>query len=190
MKDEKIFNIPNFLSFYRLVSFPFLLYLIISGQEVFFAWMLCINLITDVLDGLIARVWKMQTQLGARLDSLADIGTYILAFLGVMSFKMDEVSSWLGMLWLFIGLILFYNLLSLIKFKRFPSLHLYSTKIGGYLQGIFFFSLFAFDFYPSMFILAMSWGYLSSFEEIIIILISKEIKSNVKGLYWVLRKQS
>jgi CDP-diacylglycerol--glycerol-3-phosphate 3-phosphatidyltransferase len=185
MPKEKILNLPNLLSFYRLISFPFVLYLVFAEMEILFAWMLCINLVTDILDGLIARIWKLETQFGAKLDSMADLGTYILAVIGLFTFKFQEIEPFLSLLWTFIGLILIYNLFSLIKFKRLPSLHLYSTKIGGYLQGIFFFTLFAFEFYPWFFILAMSWGYLSSIEEIIILLLLKQPASNAKGLYWL-----
>ena len=34
----------------------------------------------------------------------------------------------------------------------------------------------------------MIWGWLSSIEEIIILVYLKELRSNVKGLYWVLKE--
>jgi len=33
----------------------------------------------------------------------------------------------------------------------------------------------------------MIWGWISSLEEIIILVYLKELRSNVKGLYWVLK---
>ena len=184
---ENLWNLPNVISLYRLVSFPFLLYLIYINDESLFALLLCINLISDILDGLIARVFKLQTEFGARLDSLADWGTYILAFLGIYQFKMEDHKADFWLLYVFIGLIVFYNVFSFVKFKRLPSLHMYSAKIGGYLQGIYFFSLFAFGYYPPIFYLAMIWGWMSSLEEIIILIYFKKLRSNVKGLYWVLK---
>ena len=184
---ENLWNLPNAISLYRLVSFPFLLYLIYINDESLFALLLCINLISDILDGLIARVFKLQTEFGARLDSLADWGTYILAFLGIYQFKMEDHKADFWLLYVFIGLIVFYNVFSFVKFKRLPSLHMYSAKIGGYLQGIYFFSLFAFGYYPPIFYLAMIWGWMSSLEEIIILIYFKKLRSNVKGLYWVLK---
>ncbi len=181
-------NIPNVLSLYRLFSFPFVLYLAIAGQERLFVWLICINLVTDILDGWIARVFNMQTEIGARIDSLADIGTYILAIVGIFTFKSVEFSPhWLSF-GVFIGMFLMTNIVSLIKFKRFPSLHLYSMKIGGYIQGIFFFVLFVFDFYVAYYYFMISWGIAAFSESIIIQLIIKEMKSNAKGLYWVLKK--
>lgn len=42
--------------------------------------LLFINLATDILDGFIARRLKWESELGARLDSLADLGSYAMAF--------------------------------------------------------------------------------------------------------------
>ncbi|WP_371412031.1 CDP-alcohol phosphatidyltransferase family protein [Sphingobacterium sp. HMA12] len=34
---------------------------------------------------LIARLFKLQTEFGAKLDSVADIGTYLMAFMGMIT---------------------------------------------------------------------------------------------------------
>jgi CDP-diacylglycerol--glycerol-3-phosphate 3-phosphatidyltransferase len=188
-QKEKIWNLPNAISLYRLLSFPFLLYLVFTSNESLFATLLCINLVSDAVDGIIARTFKLQTEFGARLDSLADWGTYILAFVGIYNFKMPDHGNDFWLLYPFIGLIVFYNILSFFKFRRMPSLHLYSTKMGGYFQGIYFFGLFAYGYYAPIFFFAMIWGWLSSIEEIIILIRSKELRSNVKGLYWILKSE-
>lgn len=172
---------------YRLLSFPFLIYLIIVGNESLFAVLLCVNLISDAVDGIIARAFKLQTEFGARLDSIADFSTYILACLGIYFFKMPDHGDDFWVLYIFIGLIIFYNVFSLIKFKRLPSLHMYSTKVGAYVQGIYFLGLFSYGYYAPIFFFAMIWGWISSLEEIIILVYLKELRSNVKGLYWVLK---
>jgi CDP-diacylglycerol--glycerol-3-phosphate 3-phosphatidyltransferase len=80
---ERVWTIPNILSLYRILVFPFILWLILSGNQQLFAAFITISLISDLLDGLIARTFKMQTKIGALLDSWADLGTYILAFLAI-----------------------------------------------------------------------------------------------------------
>lgn len=189
MKRKQLLTIPNLLSFYRLLIFPFILILILKNKEQLFAIFLVINLITDILDGYIARKFKMQTEFGARLDSIADIGTYILAISGVFVFKLNEIEPHLLSLYIFLLLYVLTNLFSLIKFGRFPSLHLYSWKIGGYLQGIFFSILFLFDFYSFIYYPVIIWGILAFSEHLIIQLIITEMKSNSKGLYWVLKNK-
>jgi len=187
MQKKTIYNLPNFLSLYRLLMFPYILYLGISQQEFLFAVFLTINLITDVLDGLIARCFNMQTEFGARLDSIADFGTYIAAIVGVCIFKASDFYPHLVSFFVFISLLCFAHILSLIKFKRLPSLHLYSWKIGGYVQGTFFIILFLFGFYPLFYYIMILWGILAFCEHIVIQLMIKKMQSNAKGLYWVLK---
>ena len=145
------------------------------------------QLITDILDGLIARVFNLKTEFGAKLDSLADNGTFIAAFIGIFSFKMEVMSQSIWMLWLFIAFFITGLLLSFIRFRQYPSLHLYTTKIGGYIQGIFIFVLFAWGYNNYLFYIAMIAGYISHIEEIIILLHLKQMKTDAKGLYWVLK---
>ncbi|GHU64913.1 hypothetical protein FACS1894123_10350 [Bacteroidia bacterium] len=190
MQQNNIYTVPNFLSLYRLLMFPYILYLSIKGQEQLFSILLTINLITDVLDGLIARCFNMQTELGARLDSIADLGTYIAAITGVFLFKALDFQPYLHSFFVFIFLLCFAHILSLIKFGRLPSLHLYSWKIGGYIQGIFFIVLFLLGFYPVFYYIMIIWGILAFSEHIIIQLIIKKMRANVKGLYWVLRNKN
>lgn len=186
---EKIINLPNLLSFYRLLTFPFLVWMILTEKEDLFAIFLCINLVTDILDGLIARVFKLETKFGAKLDSLADVGTYICAFWGIFTFKQDELGESIHLLWPFLILFILGLLVSFVKFRQSPSLHLYASKIGGYVQGIYFFVLFAWLHVPWLYFMAVGAGYLSWLEEVIVLLILKEPQSNVKGLYWVLKEQ-
>ncbi len=81
MNKKEVFTIPNILSFYRILVFPLILWFIISGQSDLFAIFLIISLVTEVLYGLIARMFDMQTEFGARLDSVGDQDTYLLALL-------------------------------------------------------------------------------------------------------------
>ncbi len=188
-KKTEIYTIPNLISFYRLLAFPFILWMAISGKEQLFAIFLIISLITDVLDGFIARTFKCETELGARLDSGADIATYILAILGIFVFKYADIEPHIVLFVLFISLFFIVDIVAFIKFRRFSSFHLYSWKIGGYLQGGFFITLFSLGFYEFFFYFIMIWGILSFIEHIIIQLTISEMKSNVKGLYWVLKEK-
>ncbi|HTL82114.1 MAG TPA: CDP-alcohol phosphatidyltransferase family protein, partial [Bacteroidia bacterium] len=91
------------------------------------------------------------------------------------------------MLWLyfFLGMWLSGILLSLIRFGKFPTLHLYSAKISGYLQGIFFFILFSYGYSRGLFFTAIVWAILSGIEEMWVLLSLKELRSDVKGIWWL-----
>jgi len=184
---EKFWNIPNILSLYRLISFPFVLYIAIKGFENLFVLLLVINLITDILDGLIARLFNMETKIGALLDSYADFGTYILAITGVILFKSSDFEPHKISIIIFFVFFLAPYAVSLLKFRKMPSLHLYSSKIAGYIQGFFFFVLFVIKFYEWFYYLTIFYAIITFIEEIIVQLYIKEMGSNLKGIWWVIK---
>lgn len=189
MHRESFFTIPNLISSYRLIVFPLILIFILAGHEKLFAIFLIINLLTDILDGFIARRFNMQTEIGAKLDSFADNLTYLLAFAGLLVFKMEEMKPHLVSFSIFIAMLVLTVIVSLIKFRKFPSFHLYWTKIGGYLQGAFFISVFTLGFWTPFYYLVIAWGIAGALEHIAIQMIIPEMRSNVRGLYWVLRER-
>lgn len=69
---EKIFTIPNALSFFRIVLIPFFIYFYFSDSCKYAFVVLLISTLSDVLDGLIARTFGMISDLGKVLDPLAD----------------------------------------------------------------------------------------------------------------------
>lgn len=189
MNKKEIFTIPNVLSFYRVLIFPVIFWFILSGKETLFAVFLVINLVTDFFDGILARALKQQTTLGARLDSFADNLTYVLAFTGLFVFKAADFMPHLASFIVFIAFLAGSVLMSLIKFKTTPSFHLYSTKAGGYIQAAFFIILFTIGFIPAFYYFMISWGILAAIEHMIIQMLLPHMKSNVKGLWWVLRER-
>jgi len=178
------------LSLYRIIIFPFVLWLIFAGNENLFAIFITISLITDFLDGFIARRFKMETQIGVKLDSWADLGTYILAFIAIALFKWPEIRPYALMLYVFAGILALSYILVFVKFKGLAGLHTYMFKVTGYMQGAFIISLFLWGFYLLPYYICLAWGTLACIEEIIIILILKEPKMNVKGLYWILKNKN
>ena len=186
MNKKEVFTVPNFLSFYRLLASPFILYFALSQKENLFAVFLIVNLLTDIADGFIARRFNMETELGARLDAFADNFTYALAIVGIYVFKLDDFLPHLLSFLIFIAFLILPILLSLIKFGRFSSFHLYMNKIAGYIEGIFFVLLFTVGFIVPLYYLMIVWGILGAIESIIIQLLIPELRSNAKGLYWVL----
>ena len=187
---ERFWTIPNILSLYRIVIFPFVLWLILSDKEKLFAIFITISLVSDVLDGLIARSFHLQTKIGAKLDSWADLGTYILAFLAIYLFKWQEIKPYSVPLLLFASVMLLSYVIVFVKFKSLIGLHTYMFKATGYLQGAFIISLFVWGFYLIPYYICLVWGILACLEEMLIILLLKEPRSNVKGLYWVLKNKS
>lgn len=180
-------TIPNILSLYRLLSFPFVLALVLMDYRQAFVILLSINLVTDILDGFIARTFNQKTEIGSRLDSMADLGTYILAVAGILQFEWPMVQDYGLPLGIFVALYFTGVAITFVRFGRLSGLHNYSFKITGYLQGSFFFVLFNFGFYAWYFWIMIIVGMIAALEDIVILLILPEPRSNVKGLYWVLK---
>lgn len=92
MKKTDIFNIPNFLSFLRIpLGFVFLILFLIVQKGAFTPkFNLTLNIIsffvfifaiiTDALDGYLARKMNIVTDIGKHLDPLADCLFFIIVF--------------------------------------------------------------------------------------------------------------
>jgi cardiolipin synthase len=189
MKKKEFWTIPNLITLYRLLMVPVIMYFAFSGREKLFAVFLVINLISDIIDGYIARRFKMESEIGAKLDSFADNFNYVLAFIGFFIFKMDDLRQHIVSLIIFISMLLLTVIVPLIKFRKFPSFHLYITKIGGYIQGAFFICLFTIGFIAPFYYFMIIWGILGAVECIAIDIVIPEMRSNIKGLYWVLKER-
>lgn len=69
---ENIYTLPNFLTFTRLIAAPAVGYLILHNQQLWAVSLFAYAGITDLVDGWIARRWKLQTVIGSVVDPMAD----------------------------------------------------------------------------------------------------------------------
>ena len=86
-------NIPNILASFRILSSPFIFFLLVNANSFngidsswifYFAGLLfAISAITDFFDGYIARHFKQETIIGAILDQLADKMIILSSFLAL-----------------------------------------------------------------------------------------------------------
>ena len=189
VKGENVLNVPNMVSLYRLLAFPVILYMALSNRESPYVVLLCISLVSDVLDGWIARRFNLETKFGAALDNLADICTYAMAILGIFVFKWTEIQPHAWILYLFLGLFILSYIVAFARFGKIPGLHLYSAVSAGYIQSIFFFILFVFGFNVWIYYIALGWGVIAYIEKTLVLLRLDDIRGGVKGLYWVMKEQ-
>jgi cardiolipin synthase len=126
--------------------------------------------------------------LGARIDSIADDLTILVAILGVVYLRPGFVRSE----WLPVGIMavlyLIQNALALVRYRKLTSFHTYIAKAAAVLQG-FFLVLFFFLPEPLLFIFYLTAGVtiIDLAEEILLVLVLPQWEANVKGLYWVLK---
>ncbi len=121
-------TLPNAISLARLLSAPVALWVASQGHATAYKWLFAAAVASDCLDGLLARVLKAQTVLGARLDAAADTATYLVLFLAVLRLWPDFVAAHSVMLATAIGLYAVNHLWALAHFRRLPAYHTWIGK--------------------------------------------------------------
>jgi phosphatidylglycerophosphate synthase len=181
--------LPNLLTLLRLLAVPVLTALATRRMETAFTWLLIAALLTDVADGWIARAWSLESQLGARLDSLADTALMFVAVYGIWAFHRDVVTGHAVACSLAIGLWALENLLAFLRYGRLSSFHTYLSKLAANVLGVFIGILFVFGFVPWLFYVAIGSTILASLEEFALLAVLREWRADVQGLWWVLRER-
>jgi cardiolipin synthase (CMP-forming) len=89
---DRVWTLPNVLSFLRLAGVPLVLWLILGPQADRLAVLvLALGGLTDWLDGYLARAWHQTSRIGQMLDPIAD-RLYILAVL--IGLTLREIVPW------------------------------------------------------------------------------------------------
>jgi CDP-diacylglycerol--glycerol-3-phosphate 3-phosphatidyltransferase len=165
--------------------------MIFNNNVDLFKWMLALNFFTDLIDGYLARKFRVTSALGSLLDSVADDLTMIAAIIGVFVLKPEFVKVHLTIVIILFALLVLQNTLALAKYHKISSFHTYLAKTAAIFQGLFLIFLFLlpqpvyFLFYGAILITA-----LDLIEEIILVFILPKWETNVKGLYWVMKRKN
>lgn len=187
-KTRTSYYVINSITMYRLVSAPFLLLIAFMGQLNLFKWLLAFSYFTDAIDGALSRKFNVASVFGSRLDSVADDATVLVSVVALWLFEPDFIrKEWMiiaGLLALF-GV---QTIAALVAYKKITSFHTYLAKAAAVAQS-FFFILFFFGIGPTqtLFYVAATITAFELLEEILLVIILPEWKTNVKGLYWVLK---
>lgn len=83
--SNRVFTVPNMLSFARLLLVPVFLVLLMQGQDAAALTVLVVSSLTDFLDGYIARRFNQMSRLGQLLDPAADRLYIFAAIIGLAS---------------------------------------------------------------------------------------------------------
>lgn len=182
--------LPNLLSGARLLAVPVLIVLAAGQRDRAFSWLLVAALVTDILDGLLARVFDATSALGATLDSVADTLVLLTAAFGIWALHPEVLRDH----WQPIAAILLFwaieTVAAFVRYGRMSSFHTYLSKVTANVLGIFLGVLFVIGFYPWMLYLAAVVSVLASLEELWLLRLLPQWEANVKGVWWVLRRTS
>jgi len=181
-------QVPNALSLARLLAVPVLAVFAFMGRETAFTWVLIPALLSDIADGLIARLFGLESRVGAMLDSVADTLLMFVSLYGLWAFFPEVVKDHAWLVGTAVGLWLLEDVLALARYRRLSSFHTYLSKIVANLLGFFIGWLFLFGFEPWMLYLAMGASILASLEEIALVAWLPKWRADVRGLWWVWRE--
>jgi CDP-diacylglycerol--glycerol-3-phosphate 3-phosphatidyltransferase len=180
-------HVPNVITTCRLLAAPVLLAAALERRASLFAWLLLLCLLSDIADGFIARAFRLQSRLGAALDSAADFLVTVVAVTGMIMLQWRFVVAHAWQLALFVGLLFGEVIVSLVRYHRLSSFHTYLVRISAYAQGIFFVGLFFWGYVVWLFYLTWIVSCLAELEEWILLALLPTWTHDVRGLYWVLK---
>ena len=171
-----------------MLSAPVLIVLALVHRDRAFAVLLVAALVTDVLDGWLARRFQLQSEAGAALDSAGDVTTLIAAVVGIACFHPGVWREHFAAIGAVLGGWALVCALALVRYRRLSSFHTYASKAAGYALGFFIAALFALGFVSWLFYLAVALSLASTAEELLLLWHLPQWRADVRGLWWVMRE--
>jgi cardiolipin synthase (CMP-forming) len=133
-KPNPMQHVPNLITVGRLLAVPMAVWLILSDHLALAFWLFLLAAISDGLDGLIARLFRARSSLGAWLDPLADKALLVGSFIAMAAVGL--VPLWLAALVLLrdITVILGLGVLLVLLRERLSIQPLWVGKLNTALQ--------------------------------------------------------
>ena len=129
-------KLPNRISLFRMLLVPCLLTLAAFGFPGSFLLCFSLCLVSDFLDGFLARQLDVQSEWGARLDSWADNLSWIAFTCGAAVLwpeRFLEMGGWIAAA---LAAFLIPGLFGLMKYHRIPGFHTWSAKAAMASMGL------------------------------------------------------
>lgn len=182
------FYIVNAITLYRISAAFYLSWLLYAGDIETFKWLLGISFFTDLIDGPLARKYKVTSKAGAYMDSIGDDLTILAGIAGTFIFKPEFLYREKVIILVLVSLFFLQIIAALYRYGKISSFHTLLAKLAAILQGSFLILLFFLPepVYP-LFYAASLITLLDLIEEIILVMILEKWEANVKGIYWVIK---
>jgi phosphatidylglycerophosphate synthase len=187
---KQAWYVINGITLYRTIAAPFLLVLLFTKQYDIFKWLLAVSFFTDLVDGYLARKFKVTSILGTKLDSIGDDLTVLVGLVALFVLKFTFIKQHIIIFIILLVLFLLQTTYAFIRYKKMTNFHTYLAKIAAILQGIFLILVFFTEepililFYAATIITMLELA-----EEIILVNLLPQWQANVKGVYWVLKNK-
>ena len=181
---SNLYSIPNILSLLRLALVPVLVGLASAQRGDIFLMVLAVSLLSDVLDGYLARKLGLVSELGAKLDSWGDILTYAAMILGLHLIWPDIFDKQAEFLFAAMMSFILPTLLAFRKFGAYPSYHTWGAKLAAVLMAPAYYVLILADA-DSFFRVVILFHLLVAAEEMAITFILNRPRSNVGSVFYL-----
>lgn len=189
-KQHLSYYVINGITLYRIVTAPLLLVLLFLKQYDLFKWLLAVSFFTDLIDGFLARKYKVTSILGTKLDSIGDDLTVAVAVTGLFVIFPEFIRQQKWVFIILLALFLIQMTYAFTRYGKMTNFHTWLAKTAALLQGIFLLlTFFTGQPYLLLFYTAAIVTMLELIEEIILVYLLPEWKTNVRGLYWVLTRK-
>jgi CDP-diacylglycerol--glycerol-3-phosphate 3-phosphatidyltransferase len=175
-------SFPNILSASRIVIAPFLLYLAWGGHKNLFIIFLFMSLLSDALDGFLARKLNATTAAGAKLDSIGDLATYVVLPVCALWLWPEIITREAPYVLIAVSAYFLAFIAGALKFHQIPSYHTYGAKAAAIIMCIAMLFLFMTEF-NILFRIAAIFQAIVAIEEIAITLQLSEPRSDVKSIW-------
>jgi CDP-diacylglycerol--glycerol-3-phosphate 3-phosphatidyltransferase len=179
-------TLPNILTGFRFIAAPGLLWLAWHGYAAAFMGLLALSFLSDLLDGMAARLTGQVSRFGATLDSWADVITYLTIATGCWWLWPAIVQQEFIYVAMIIASCLLPAMVGFGKFGCFTSYHTWSVKIAAASIGLTLFILFfGGPVWPFRIAAVLcSWA---AFEEIVITLLLPKPESDIRSIWYVIK---
>jgi CDP-diacylglycerol--glycerol-3-phosphate 3-phosphatidyltransferase len=184
--NREIYNLPNFVSFIRILLAPVLFYFALTEKPVWFLVTLMFSGFTDVLDGFLARMLNQITAMGSRLDSWGDFTIYttmaICAWILWPDIVAEELIAYVVIVISFTSPVI----VGLLKFRTITSYHTWTVKVAVVVTFVGYILLFA-GWLDWPFRVAAVFCAVAALEEIVITLLIHHEHVDVRTVWAALK---
>ena len=147
-------------------------------------------LLGDVVDGILARALKATSPLGAMLDSMADALLFVVSAFGAWRLHPEILSAHAVAFTAIPAIWMGEYAVALLRYGRLSAFHTYLARVSAYALGMFIGLLFIGAFQPWLLYTALGLVIVSTAEELLLLWVLPEWRSDVRGLWWVLRERA
>lgn len=169
----------NIITIIRIIMSVVLFF--IFNQPVLFFVLYILGGLTDVLDGYVARLTNTQSELGARLDSIADLLLFAIILMSIIRWMGKDIFIYIPLLAVIAAVRLVNIGIAAYKYHTFAIIHTIGNKAAGFL--LFFAPVIIWLKQPWALWLMCILAFLSALEETFIHITSKKLEINQPSIF-------